>query len=91
MRNLLQGIGLGLTWLGQVFPSNSYLGDFPCSPVKPFTYFLLGEQVSDCDVLFGYLVSLVRNSSVVQMIFYIGNRRKDFQGFSVLHKIVRFL
>ena len=73
MRDLLKGIGPGLNRLGQGFATSSHLGDFPCGSVKPFTYFFLENQCQIVIFLFGYLVSLVRNSSVVQMIFCIGN------------------
>ena len=35
---------------GSGLSHSSHLGDFPCSSVKPFTYFLLENQMSDCDI-----------------------------------------
>lgn len=88
-KNLWQEIVLGLRALGQVFASNSHLADFHCCSVRAFTYFLLWKQMSDW--IFCLSVSLGRSSSVVQVIFYIGNPRKDFQEVFVFHKVVRML
>lgn len=73
--------------LDQDFPINSYLSDFPRSSVKAFTNVLLREQISDYDILFDYVLNLVRNSSFVQMIFYIGDPRKGFHELFCLIKL----